>query len=69
VAVQVENTVTLSIRSYITGKDGRYQFNLLNDDTDYILKAKYRRYWSRPRTLSKFDSSRHPEVDLVIPIE
>ena len=68
-AVQVENTVTLSIMSYITGKDGRFQFNSLNDDIDYTLKAKYRRYWSRPKTLSKLDSSRHLEVDLVIPIE
>jgi hypothetical protein len=68
-AVQLENMVTLSIVSYITGKDGGFQFNLLNDDTDYTLKAKYRRYWSRPKTLSKFNSSRHPEVDLIIPIE
>ena len=67
--MQVENTVTLSIMSHITGKHGRYQLNLLNDDTDYTLKAKYRRYWSRPKTLSKFNSSRHPNVDLVIPIE
>lgn len=68
-AVQLENTVTLSIMSYITGKDGRYHFNNLNGDIDYTLKAKYRRYTSERKTLSKFNSSKHPEVDLVIPAE
>lgn len=68
-AVQLENTASLSILSYITGKDGRYHFNNLNGDTDYTLKAKYRRYTSERRTLSKFNSSKHPEVDLVIPAE
>ena len=67
--VQVENTVSLTIRSYVTGKDGRYYFNGLNDDVDYTLKARYRNYWSEPKTLSKFNSSTHPEVNLMIPIE
>lgn len=67
--VQLENSVTLSVRSHITGKDGRYHFSGLNDDIDYTLKARYRNYWSEPKTLSKFNSSTHPEVNLVIPIE
>jgi hypothetical protein len=67
--VQLENTATLSIRSNITDKDGRYHFSLLRDDIDYRLKAKYRKHWSRLKTLSKFNSSKHPEVDLVIPID
>jgi hypothetical protein len=68
-AVQIENSATLAVTSQITGKDGRYHFNLLNGDTDYTVKARYRRYWSRPKTLSKFNSSKHPEIDLVIPID
>jgi hypothetical protein len=68
-AVQLENSVTLSVMSYITGKDGHYQFNQLHDDIDYTVKAKYRNYWSAQKTLSKLDSSKHPEIDLVIPIE
>jgi hypothetical protein len=68
-AVQLENTATLLIMSYITGKDGRYHFRNVNDDIDYTLKAKYRKYWSERKTLSKFNSSKHPVVDLVIPIE
>jgi hypothetical protein len=67
--VQLENTVNLSVRSYITRKDGRYFFTGLNSDIDYLLKAKYRNYWSKPKTLSKFDTSTHPEVNLMIPAE
>jgi hypothetical protein len=69
VAVELENTRNLSVRSYITGKDGRYYFSGLNDDTDFTLKAKYRNYWSKPKTLSKFDTSLHPEVNLIIPLD
>jgi len=69
VAVQLENTANLSVRSYITGKDGRFHFNGLNDGVDFTLRAKYRNWWSKPKTLSKFDPSIHPEVNLVIPID
>jgi len=67
--VQLENTRSLSVQSYITHKDGRFEFNGLNDDIDYTLRARYRNYWSEPKTLSKFNSSPHPEVNLVIPID
>jgi protocatechuate 3,4-dioxygenase beta subunit len=33
--VQVEDSVTLSVRSYITGDDGRYHFTRLYADIDY----------------------------------
>jgi hypothetical protein len=69
VAVQLENTASLAIMSCITGKDGAYHFSNLDSDIDYTVKAKYRRYWSRRRTVSKFNASKHPEVDLRIPIE
>jgi hypothetical protein len=69
VSVQLENTRDLSVRSYITDKDGRYHFNGLNDDIEFTLRAKYRNYWSKPKTLSKFDASSHPQVNLVIPID
>ena len=67
--VQLEDATTLSIRSYISDGAGRYCFKALNSDIDYILQAKYRSYWSKSKTLSKFNSSKHPTVDLVIPIE
>jgi len=68
-AVQLENTANLLVRSYITGKDGRYRFTGLNDDIDYTLRAKYRNYWSEQKTLSKFNTSKNPELNLVIPID
>ena len=67
--VQLENTASLLVVSYITGNEGRYRFYRLYGDVDYTLKAKYQCCWSRPKTLSKFDSWKQREVDLVIPIE
>ena len=67
--VYLENTVDLTIRSYITSKDGSYHFTRLNDDIDYLLIARYRNHWSEPKTLSRFNASTHPKVDLIIPIE
>jgi len=67
--VQVENTVSLAVRSYITDKDGNYHFAQLSDDVDFTVRAHYRNYWSEPKTLSKFDASTHPVVNLLIPID
>ena|SRR5437763_4533125 len=67
--VQLENTFDLTVRSFITGQDGRYHFNGLSDDVDFKLRAKYRNYWSDTKILSKFDGSTHPELNLVIPVE
>jgi hypothetical protein len=69
VAVQIEDTHTLLVRSYITGSDGRYHFDDLNDDVDFVLKAHYHNFWSKPKTLSKFNPKPHPVVDLVIPVD
>ena len=67
--VQLENTRNLTVQSFITKQDGRYHFEGLSDDIDYTLRARYRNYWSEPKTLSKFNGSARPEVNLVIPIE
>ena len=67
--VQLENTANLVVRSYTAGKDGRYYFHELSDNFDFTLRAGYRSRWSKRKTLSKFDSSSHSELNLVIPIE
>jgi Carboxypeptidase regulatory-like domain len=67
--VQLENTGTLTVRSYITKKDGSYIFHELNDDVDYKLTARYRNYWSPAVTISRLNALRHPEITLVIPID
>ncbi len=68
-AVELEDTHSLLIVSYITDKQGRYHFSQLFGDVDYTLKAKYRSYWSKEKRLSKFNSAKRAEIDLVIPIE
>ena len=67
--VLLENTSNLTVRSYITDKDGQYHFDGVNDDVDFTLKARHRNYWSSKKTLSKFNSAKRPEINLVIPIE
>jgi len=67
--VQCENTVTLNVQSYIVRQDGGYIFNQLNPDVEFILKAHYKRWWSKPVTLSKFNEDHDPRINLVIPVE
>ncbi len=67
--VQIENTKTLEVRSWIADKAGRYSFNELFDDVDYTVRAHYHRTWSRSRTLSKFNSKENPQLTLVVPVD
>jgi hypothetical protein len=68
-AVELENTNTLSVRSYITGRDGIYHFSGLSNDVDYVVKVKYRSFWSKPKTLSKFNSATSPKLNLVVSVD
>jgi hypothetical protein len=67
--VLLENSVTLSIKSYITIEDGEDHFSEVYWNTDYTLKAKYWDQWSKRKTLSQFSSTERARVDLMIPIE
>lgn len=67
--VQCENTVSLDVRSYITREDGGYIFHQLSPDVDFVLRAHYKRWWSKPVTLSKFNEKRQARIDLTIPVE
>jgi hypothetical protein len=62
--VQLENTKTQQIRSYITKEDGAYSFFELNTDTDYKLKADYKGTSSSSKTLSSFDSRKQAVINL-----
>jgi hypothetical protein len=62
--VQLENTKTQQIRSYITKEDGAYSFFELNTDTDYKLKAEYKGMSSSSKMLSSFDSRKQAVVNL-----
>ena len=62
--VQLKNTKTLQIRSFITKEDGSYYFNGLSTDVDYELRADYQGSASSIRTLSSFDSRKAATVNL-----
>jgi hypothetical protein len=62
--VQIKNTKTLQIRSFITKDHGAYYFNGLSPDVDYELKADYHGASSPSRTLSSFDSRKKAIINL-----
>lgn len=67
--VQLTDTVTLHIRSYIADQDGNYYFQGLSSEIDYELRASHRGINSKIRTLSRFDSRRKANIDLRIQIK
>jgi hypothetical protein len=62
--VQLKNTKTLQIRSFITKDNGTYYFHELSPDVDYELKADYQGMSSGSKTLSSFDSRRTATINL-----
>jgi hypothetical protein len=62
--VQLENTKTQQIRSYITKEDGMYFFYDLNTDTDYKLRADHQGASSPTKTLTSFDSKKQVTINL-----
>ncbi|HTR36021.1 MAG TPA: carboxypeptidase-like regulatory domain-containing protein [Bryobacteraceae bacterium] len=53
--LQLKNSKTLQIRSFITGRDGRYHFAGLTSDIDYQLKAEREGVSTSWKTISMFD--------------
>jgi hypothetical protein len=64
--VQLKNTKTLQVRSFITQEQGSYQFSGLDPNVDYTLKAEHQGASSPVRTLSAFDSRKQPVINLKI---
>jgi len=62
--VQLKNTKTLQIRSFITKEHGAYYFHGLSPDVDYELKAEYQGQSSPTKTLSAFDSRKQAVLNL-----
>ena len=62
--VQLKNTKTLQIRSFITQQNGAYYFNGLSTDVDYELKADSNGVSSPTKTLSSFDSRKQAVLNL-----
>jgi protocatechuate 3,4-dioxygenase beta subunit len=62
--VQLKDTKTLQVRSFITQKDGAYHFAGLSTNVDYELKARTEDAASGAKTLSVFNSRKTPVVNL-----
>jgi protocatechuate 3,4-dioxygenase beta subunit len=63
--VQLKNTRTLQIRSFVTKENGAYYFHGLSPDVDYELKADNNQGASSPtKTLSSFDSRKEAVINL-----
>jgi len=67
--VEIDDSVTKQIQSYIVQKDGRYHFQDLNPDIEFVLHALYHGHVSKSWTLTRFNGSRRVRTDFVIPIE
>jgi hypothetical protein len=62
--VQLKNTKTLQVRSFIAKEMGEYYFHGLSTDVDYELKADANGKTSGSRTLSSFDSHSEAIINL-----
>jgi len=62
--VQLKNTKTMQIRSFITKADGLYQFQGLSTAVDFELKAEAKGFISPVRTLSTFDDRKRAIMHL-----
>jgi hypothetical protein len=62
--VQLKNTKTLQIRSFITQTDGSYHFAGLQTDVEYQVKATYEGASTSWKTLSIFNSKKTPIINL-----
>jgi len=62
--VQLKNTKTLQVRSFIAKENGDYIFQGLSSDVDYELKADSNGRTSGTKTLSSFDSHAEAKINL-----
>jgi len=62
--VQLKNTKTLQIRSFITKEQGEYFFNGLSPDVDFELRAEGTGSASGIKTLSSFDGRKQAVLNL-----
>ena len=65
----LKKTVRLSVLLLLIGFPSLPQFEVREVTGDYTLRAEYQNYCSERKTLSKFNSSKHPRIELVVPIE
>ncbi len=62
--VQLKNTKSLQVRSFITQRRGAYYFHGLSTDVDYELRAEFGDSASAAKTLSVYDSRKKAIINL-----
>jgi hypothetical protein len=62
--VQLKDSKTQQIRSFITQDQGTYYFHGLSKDVDYRLQAQYQGATSPAKTLSAFDTRKKAIINL-----
>jgi carboxypeptidase family protein len=64
--VYLKNTKTLTIKSFITEKDGGYRFHGLSPNIDYEIYADYQGQKSQTKTISSFDNRNNITLNIRI---
>ena len=64
--VYLKNTKTLTIKSFITEKDGGYRFHGLSPNIDYEIYADYQGQKSAVKTISSFDTRSNVTLNIHI---
>jgi hypothetical protein len=67
--VYLKNTKTLTIKSFITEKDGGYRFHNLTPNIDYEIYAEYQGQKSGAKTLSSFDNRSNVTLNIHIDVK
>lgn len=66
--VYLKNASSHSVRTYIAGDDGKFNFHAVDPNVNFELYAEYQGKKSPTRTVSSFDSRPEIHMDLKIPI-
>jgi hypothetical protein len=64
--VYLQNSRNNDVKTFISARDGSYQFAGLSADTDYTVWAAYKGKKSGSKTVSSFDSRKQVYIDLHI---
>jgi hypothetical protein len=62
--VYLKNTKTLSVKSFITEKDGAFRFHGLSPNVDYQIYADFQGQKSAVKTISSFDTRSNITLNL-----
>ena len=67
--VQLKNTKTLQVKSFLTDEKGAYRFHGLDPDLDYEIKAEYGKVSSSVRKVTSFDSRRELVINFKLDVK